>query len=78
MDNLVAETAAYLNILHPDYGRLAARIAVTKLHKETDVSFLEVVKKLYFYRDSTGKSNTINISTLSMSMNPSLINLFEL
>lgn len=55
MDNLVAETAAYLNILHPDYGRLAARIAVTKLHKETDTSFLEVIKKLYFYRDSTGK-----------------------
>ena len=58
MDNLVAETAAYLNILHPDYGRLAARIAVTKLHKETDVSFLEVIKKLYFYRDSTGKKIT--------------------
>ena len=31
----MAETAAYLNIAHPDYGRVAARIAVTKLHKET-------------------------------------------
>ncbi len=61
MDNLVAETAAYLNILHPDYGRLAARIAVTKLHKETEVSFLEVIKKLYFYRDSTGNLITSKI-----------------
>ena len=35
LDNLLAETAAYLNILHPDYGKLAARVSVTKLHKET-------------------------------------------
>ncbi len=30
LDNLLAETAAYLNIIHPDYGKLAARVAVTK------------------------------------------------
>ena len=35
LDNLFAETAAYLNILHPDYGKLAARISVTALHKKT-------------------------------------------
>ena len=61
MDNLVAETAAYLNILHPDYGRLAARIAVTKLHKETDVSFLEVIKKLYFYLNQSFPSTYSNL-----------------
>ena len=43
LDNLIAETAAYMNILHPDYGRLASRIAVSKLHKETSESFLEVI-----------------------------------
>ena len=57
LDNLIAETAAYLNILHPDYGKLAARISVTKLHKETDDSFMEVINKLYFYTDSTGKTS---------------------
>lgn len=55
LDNLMAETAAYLNIVHPDFGKLAARISVTKLHKETHESFFEVVKKLYTYVDSTGK-----------------------
>lgn len=54
LDNLMAETAAYLNIVHPDFGKLGARIAVTKLHKETHDSFFEVVKTLYHYVDSTG------------------------
>jgi len=57
LDNLIAETSAYLNILHPDYGRLAARVSVTKLHKETDESFLNVVKQLYYFIDSTGIHN---------------------
>ena len=35
LDSLLAETAAYLNMLHPDFGRLAARVAVTSLHKKT-------------------------------------------
>jgi ribonucleoside-diphosphate reductase subunit M1 len=57
LDNLLAETTAYLTPLHPDYSRLAARVAVTKLHKETSEAFLEVVNKLYFYVDSTGTSD---------------------
>jgi ribonucleoside-diphosphate reductase alpha chain len=43
--------------LHPDFGKLAARVAVTKLHKETDESFFEAIKKLYYYIDSTGNLN---------------------
>lgn len=35
LDNLSAETAAYMNIIHPHYSILAARIAVSNLHKET-------------------------------------------
>jgi ribonucleoside-diphosphate reductase subunit M1 len=54
LDNLIAETTAYLNILHPDYGRLAGRIAVTSLHKVTSDSYLEVVNKMYSYKDKTG------------------------
>jgi ribonucleoside-diphosphate reductase alpha chain len=35
LDNLAAETAAYMNIDHPDYARLAARVSVSNLHKVT-------------------------------------------
>jgi ribonucleoside-diphosphate reductase subunit M1 len=35
LDNLAAETAAYLTCNHPDYAILAARIAISNLHKET-------------------------------------------
>lgn len=35
LDNLAAETAAYKTTTHPDYAVLAARIAISNLHKET-------------------------------------------
>jgi len=54
MDNLIAETAAYLNILHPDFGKLASRIAVTKLHKETSDKFLDIISNLYNYTENNG------------------------
>lgn len=31
IDNLIAETCAYMNIIHPSYSLLAARIAVSNL-----------------------------------------------
>nr|GAT49310.1 ribonucleotide reductase large subunit [Mycena chlorophos] len=49
LDNLAAETAAYLTTKHPDYAILAARIAISNLHKETKKSFSQVVKDLYNY-----------------------------
>ena len=51
LDNLAAETAAYLTTKHPDYATLAARIAVSNLHKNTKKSFSEVIKDLYDYID---------------------------
>lgn len=39
LDTLAAETAASLITKHPDYARLAARIAVSNLHKETKKLF---------------------------------------
>ncbi len=39
LDNLAAETAATLTTKHPDYALLAARIAVSNLHKETKKCF---------------------------------------
>lgn len=51
LDNLAAETAASMATVHPDYALLAARIAVSNLHKETDKSFHKVVQALYHYVD---------------------------
>ncbi len=51
LDNLAAETAATMATIHPDYALLAARIAVSNLHKETEKSFAKVVNNLYNYID---------------------------
>ncbi|RUS21606.1 ribonucleoside-diphosphate reductase large chain [Endogone sp. FLAS-F59071] len=49
LDNLAAETAAYMTTKHPDYAILAARIAISNLHKETTKSFSQVVENLHGY-----------------------------
>ncbi len=49
LDNLAAEIAATMTITHPDYAKLAARISVSNLHKNTKKTFSEVVKDLYEY-----------------------------
>lgn len=56
LDNLAAEVAATMTTSHPDYARLAARISVSNLHKNTKKSFSEVMKDLYLYvNPRTGK-----------------------
>ncbi|XP_049868519.1 ribonucleoside-diphosphate reductase large subunit [Pectinophora gossypiella] len=47
LDNLAAETAATMTTDHPDYAVLAARIAVSNLHKETRKHFSDVMTDLY-------------------------------
>jgi ribonucleoside-diphosphate reductase alpha chain len=49
LDNLAAETAASMTISHPDYAQLAARIAVSNLHKNTNKSFSETMNEMYHY-----------------------------
>ncbi len=49
LDNLAAEIAATLTTAHPDYARLAARISVSNLHKNTKKTFSEVMEDLYTY-----------------------------
>jgi len=39
LDELAAETAASMTAKHPDFALLAARIAVSNLHKNTEKSF---------------------------------------
>lgn len=45
LDNLAAETAAFMSTVQPEYGDLAARIAISNLQKMTDSSFFTVMKK---------------------------------
>lgn len=60
LDQLAMETAASLATKHPDYSILAARLAITNLHKETKKSFSETVTDLYKYIDpKTGKHSPI-------------------
>ncbi len=56
LDNLAAEVAASMTVRHPDYAELAARIAVSNLHKNTNKSFSETVEVLHKYiNPETGK-----------------------
>ena len=57
LDNLAAETAAAMAVQHPDYAQLAARIAVSNLHKNTKKSFFQTMKALHGYIDpKTGEN----------------------
>ncbi|MBT2160488.1 ribonucleoside-diphosphate reductase subunit alpha [Zobellia barbeyronii] len=49
LDNLAAEIAATMTTTHPDYAKLAARISVSNLHKNTKKSFSETMTDLYLY-----------------------------
>lgn len=49
LDNLAAETAASMTVTHPDYAQLAARIAVSNLHKNTKKSFSETMSDMFHY-----------------------------
>lgn len=47
LDDLISVVAESLAMTHPDYSKLAANIAVSKTHKETDSNFLKATKRMY-------------------------------
>lgn len=66
LDTLAAETAAGMVMIHNDYDRLAARIEVSNIHKETDASFSKNIESLRLvgivdgnFNDYVQKYNTI-------------------
>ncbi|SHJ74697.1 ribonucleoside-diphosphate reductase alpha chain [Reichenbachiella agariperforans] len=60
LDNLAAETAAALTTVHPDFAKLAARIAISNLHKTTSKSFSNTMKRMYTYIDpKTGENASL-------------------
>jgi len=62
LDNLAAEIAATMTTKHPDFAKLAARIAVSNLHKTTSKSFSNTMKRLYTYVDPKTGENAPLIS----------------
>ena len=62
LDNLAAEIAATMTVQHPDYAKLAARIAISNLHKTTSKSFSNTMKRLYTYVDPKTGENAPLIS----------------
>jgi ribonucleoside-diphosphate reductase alpha subunit len=62
LDNLAAEIAASMTTRHPDFARLAARLAISNLHKVTSKSFSNTMKRLYTYVDPKTGQNAPLIS----------------
>jgi ribonucleoside-diphosphate reductase alpha chain len=71
LDQLSAETSASMITTHPDYGKLAARIAITALYKDVEKDFSRVATKLYNYiNPKTGeKSGMISDEVYSVIQN---------
>ena len=60
LDTLAAETAASMTTTHPDYAKLAGRLAVTNLHKTTPKKFSQSIKELYsFIEPRTGTESSL-------------------
>jgi len=55
IDRLAAETCAYMSQRHPDFSTLAARIAVSNLHKSTSDSMAETCRLMHGYQDAQGR-----------------------
>lgn len=62
LDNLAAETTAAQTTIHPDFSVLAARIAVSNLHKNTLKSFSKTAQLLYEYTDPITQTHAPLIS----------------
>ena len=54
LDELAAETAAYMTTQHPDYSKLAARIEMSNLHKMTPPTFSAAIAALHALVDESG------------------------
>lgn len=62
LDNLSAEVSAYMTSVHPDYARLAGRIAVANLHRSTSDSFMDTISMLWNYENAFTKEKSPLIS----------------
>ncbi len=63
LDNLAAEISATMTTRHPDFAKLAARISISNLHKVTEESFSNTMKRLYTYVNPKTDENAALVST---------------
>ena len=60
LDELAAQTAASLATHHPDFSILAARLAITNLHKQTSKVFSDVITELHEHiHPKTGEASPL-------------------
>jgi ribonucleotide reductase alpha subunit len=59
LDELTAQLCSSLMVEHPDYGVLAAYIAISNHHKKTSPSFSETIHMLYHNKDIHGNPNPL-------------------
>jgi ribonucleoside-diphosphate reductase alpha subunit len=69
IDTLAAETCAYMSQKHHDFSTLAARIAVSNLHKNTVESFSKTCRMLHEYIDKQGRSASLIANEVSEFIN---------
>ncbi len=62
LDNLAAEIVATMTTRHPDFAKLAARIAISNLHKVTETSFSTTMKRMYEYVNPKTEENAARLS----------------
>lgn len=59
LDELTIQYCLQHALDHPDYGKLASRIAIDNHHKETSASFLSVCQMLMANKDLNGDSSSL-------------------
>lgn len=57
LDTLAAETASHMSTTHPEYDEFASRIAASNLQKETESSYVVLVRRLHGYVNTKNGRN---------------------
>jgi ribonucleoside-diphosphate reductase subunit M1 len=59
MTDLISETIAYMNMLHPDYSLLAARVLAQELHGNTFDKIEDYAQLLYSFEGKSGRKHSL-------------------
>uniref|UniRef100_A0A6C0JWH1 ribonucleoside-diphosphate reductase n=1 Tax=viral metagenome TaxID=1070528 RepID=A0A6C0JWH1_9ZZZZ len=68
IDEIVGEQCASMTTIQYDYGELASRIIISNHHKNTNSSFVEVIKQLHAVRRDTTSTPLISDELLHISI----------
>jgi ribonucleoside-diphosphate reductase alpha chain len=64
LDQLAMETSYSMSVKHPEYDKLATRLAISALHKATDSTFSGTIEKLYSVKDANGNEKPLISKTV--------------